>query len=286
MKLTVKTKIRLATLASRAILAARRCTGRGPAGEFTRGGLRWRLDLREGIDFSIWLLGAYEPDLARFFDARVRPGDAVLDIGANIGAHTLRLARLVGDEGVVHAIEPTRFGVEGLRANLRLNPGLERRAGVHQLFLAERDEDSAPSTICASWPLGAAEETLSDYCGRPESTEGARTMTLDSFVQQAGLARIDLIKLDVDGHETAVLWGGEETVRRFRPDFIVELAPFVPQASGRTFEDLIGFFASLGYAFTEPGTGRALPVEPARLRERLPDGASMNVLATAGARPQ
>ena len=88
--------------------------------EFKRGGLRWMLDLDEGIDFSIFLLGSFEPDAVRCFEKRIKPGDVVLDICANIGAHTLRLARLVGSSGRVLAFEPTIYAYAKLRSNLEL----------------------------------------------------------------------------------------------------------------------------------------------------------------------
>jgi hypothetical protein len=72
-----------------------------------RRGIRWDLDLAEGIDLSIYLLGAFEPRLVGAYRKLIRPGACILDIGANIGAHTLQFAQLVGDRGKVVAYEPT-----------------------------------------------------------------------------------------------------------------------------------------------------------------------------------
>ena len=62
-------------------------------------GIRYHLDLNEGIDFSIYLLGSFEPGTQRTLQKLVKPGDVVFDIGANIGAHTLSMAQSVGDSG-------------------------------------------------------------------------------------------------------------------------------------------------------------------------------------------
>jgi hypothetical protein len=118
--LNTQRKIALACIANRFVKGGRRLLGMPMQAEFKRGGLRWMLDLDEGIDFSIFLLGSFEPDAVRCFEKRIKPGDVVLDIGANIGAHTLRLARLVGSSGRVLAFEPTIYAYAKLRSNLEL----------------------------------------------------------------------------------------------------------------------------------------------------------------------
>src|SRR5688572_20988587 len=100
-------KVGLAKMASRVVLSCRKLLGRPAQAQFVRDGIRWQLDLREGIDFSIYLLGSFEPATVRAYRRIVKPGQTVLDIGANIGAHTLPLARLVGPGGRVIAFEPT-----------------------------------------------------------------------------------------------------------------------------------------------------------------------------------
>src|ERR1700730_18469952 len=100
-------KIAIATIASKGVLFTRRLVGLGSTADVSRRGIRWRLDLREGIDFSIYLLGSFAPSTVRTYAGLVESGDVVLDIGANIGAHTLPLARLVGPAGRVVAFDPT-----------------------------------------------------------------------------------------------------------------------------------------------------------------------------------
>src|ERR1700732_2573671 len=114
--LTTRQKIALARTVQRPVIAWRGLATLGPVTTVRRRRVRWTLDLREGIDFSIWLLGAFELATVRAYERIVRPGDTVLDIGANIGAHVLHLARAVGAEGKVWAIEPTDYAINKLKA--------------------------------------------------------------------------------------------------------------------------------------------------------------------------
>ena len=121
MILTTKTKIAMAGLAYRAIAMGRAVLGRDDCVSAERGGIKWCLDLREGIDFSIYLLGAFERSTVRALQKLVIPGSVVFDIGANIGAHTLFLAQAAAPQGFVIAFEPQRLVYQTLCANMALN---------------------------------------------------------------------------------------------------------------------------------------------------------------------
>ena len=91
---SVLQKIFIARQLNRVLRIARRLVGRDMRTVCDRRGVRWALDLDEGIDLSIYLLGAYEPRTLHAYTRHIRPGAVVFDIGANIGAHTLHFARL------------------------------------------------------------------------------------------------------------------------------------------------------------------------------------------------
>src|SRR5665647_3509078 len=125
--LTTKQKVAIASAAQAIVMAARSFTGSGAFAKVTRRGLRWNLDLREGIDFSIWLFGAFEVGTVRAYEKLIKPGNIVLDIGANIGAHVLHLARAVGPQGKLYAFEPTDYAFDKLNKNIAENPELKSR---------------------------------------------------------------------------------------------------------------------------------------------------------------
>ena len=238
----------------------------------------WDLDLKEGIDFSIYLLGAFERSTRNTLRDRVRVGATVLDIGANIGAHTLGLARSVGESGSIHAFEPTDFAVQKLRRNLALNPELDRRVRVHQTLLAARADAPMQHEIYSSWPLSGGENVHPKHRGMLATTNHASVDTLDAFAQREAVNRVDLIKIDVDGHEYPVLAGGAKLLASCRPVLVMEISPYVHKEEGNRFHDLIDLLGDAGYSLMDEGL-RPLPLVAAKLTELIPDGASINAIA-------
>ena len=279
MILTTKTKIALAGLAYRAIATGRAVLGKDDHVIVKRGGITWELDLREGIDFSIYLLGAFERSTVRALQKLAVPGNVIFDIGANIGAHTLGLARSAGPSGRVFAIEPSDFAFVKLQRNLLLNPELESRTQAHQVLLAAEIDTQLPPTIYASWPLLAKESVHPKLRGRLSPTSHARVDTLDAFVQRQGIARLDLIKIDVDGHEYPVLKGGADTLARFRPILLMEMSPYVQDEQSHGFAALVALLQDGEYALEDAATGKSVPLQVDELQALIPDGASINVVA-------
>src|SRR6478735_2154285 len=86
-----------------------------------RNGVKFDLDLSQGIDFALYV-NFSERHTRKALRRFVRASDVTLDIGANIGAHTLLLAQLVGPQGRVLSFEPTEFAFLKQKKNLALNP--------------------------------------------------------------------------------------------------------------------------------------------------------------------
>lgn len=255
--------------------------GLGGTTRVRRRGIVWQLDLGEGIDFAIYLLGAFEAATQRDYRRLLKPGATVLDIGANIGAHTLPLAKLVGDHGHVFAFEPTAFAFNKLQANIALNPTLAARITAEQIALGDAADAPLPGMIAASWPLSTSDERDPLHGGRAMSTVGARATALDAYVEASGVSRLDFIKLDVDGAECRVLRGAKATLARFRPAIVLELAPYVFDGTGDDLATLLGLLNQAGYSLlTAPG-GAALPMTAEVLAARIPTGSSLNAWALA-----
>jgi FkbM family methyltransferase len=276
--LTTKTKIALAGLAYRTIAKSRGLLGKSKQVEVRRGGVRWRLDLEEGIDFSIYLLGAFERSTVATLRALVKAGDVVLDIGANIGAHTLGLAKNVGAAGKVYAFEPADFAFQKLLRNLALNPELEKRTKAAQAMLGAGGE-KPPNGVYASWPLEKVDSVHPKHRGRFVSTEGAVVDTLDGFVAREKVSRINLIKMDVDGHELPVLQGCRSVLREQRPVIVMEMSPYVHAEEQNSFAAVIELLKEFRYKIEDARNRKTLPLDAAALERLIPDGAGINVVA-------
>jgi FkbM family methyltransferase len=279
MKLATLTKVRVAGVLYRAVRRARRLMGRSPdTVTCTRGNVMWALNLRDGIQLSIYLFGAFERTTARAL-ARLLPiGGVAVDVGANIGAQTLPMARRVGERGRVIALEPTAWAIEGLRRNLSLNPALTRIVTVYAAALVAPGEAPAPEYY-SSWPLDRSERQHAIHCGVPHSAAGSVALTLDELVAREQLTRLDVVKIDVDGHEVRVLRGADTTLSVLRPSMVLELAPYALEEHGDSFEALVALVSRARYRFVDEHSLAPLPSDPEALKQLIPAGGSMNVVA-------
>ena len=277
--LTTRQKVAAARLLSACVRFVRSLAGRDSHARVTRLGIRWQLDLREGIDLSIYCLGAFERRNLRAYSKLIRGGEVIIDVGANVGAHTLHFARLAGPEGRVVAIEPTRWALEKLVANVALNPALAPRVTPKQLFLAGSEDPLEPE-IYASWPVAGDDADLHrELRGRKMPTVGASALTLDRLVEELKLTRIDLIKIDVDGNEWQVVSGAHETLRKFRPTLMLELAPYSFTGREEEFGAFVEAVLAHRYTLVEIGTHRELPGDVTQLRSIIRPGAGINAFA-------
>ena len=281
MIISTKVKIRGAGVLAAIVNLSRRLVGLQHQAEFVRRGLNWSLDLGEGIDFSIYLLGAFEPKTIAAYRRILKPGDIAIDVGANIGAHTLPLAEAVGITGQVLAAEPTSEIYLKLKENLRLNPRLEDRVQAFQVMLMASDDVELPNEIYARWPLKESTGAHPLHLGVAVSTEGATILSLDSLVTRNNIKRVDLIKLDVDGYESDVLLGATNTIRKDKPVIIFEYSPYTSKERNIDPNIMIDFFNSMNYAFFDL-SGRPFQGSEGNLPTIKP-GAGINILAQSRA---
>jgi FkbM family methyltransferase len=272
-------KIAAARAIYRVVRAGRTILGRADREIVVRDGITYELDLSQGIDFAIYLANIYERQTKLALRRLVAPSSLVLDIGANIGAHTLHLAQLVGADGRVIAFEPTDFAFRKLCRNLELNPALEARVTPCHCFLTERNEDQVPSAIYSSWPLAREAGLHAKHLGREMQTGAAQARSLDSVLSELADRKVALVKIDVDGFECDVLGGATRLLRDARPIFVMELSPYVLEEHGASLEQLLSFFVPNGYAFYDERTWKPLPSGARELQRMVADGAGFNVVA-------
>jgi FkbM family methyltransferase len=259
------------------VLSARQLFGRGPLTQVSRGGAQWELDLREGIDFSIWLRGYFEPSTVATYRRLLRPGVTVLDVGANIGAHTMHLAIAAGPAGRVIAFEPAADTFDRLVKNIALNPHLGGRISVQRTMLLASRETPLPQEVVSSWPLLPRSQLDPIAPGRAQTTRGAAAARLDDALRSLGAITVDFMKLDVDGYELDVLQGAPRLLNESPPLILIELAPSHLDFIGRQVEDVLDLLATHRYRVETLRSGREVTSQTIAALRR--SRASINALA-------
>jgi FkbM family methyltransferase len=191
--------------------------------------------------------GEYEPGTTQFVMRTVTPTSVCIDVGANFGYYACLMARLAW-QGRTLAFEPDPEVFALLRENIFINWS-EHLVEPHNVAVGDRD---TPITlyrrIGRSGNTGIIESTaeeLEHTAEPPSEPFEIDCVTLDSLADS--LARVDLVKIDVEGAETLVVAGMGELVRRHRPTIIMEWSPWQTERAGFTLQDLADRLAALGY---------------------------------------
>lgn len=166
-------------------------------------GLRLFVDPTSHLGQSLLASGTYEPETIALFRANLRPGDAVLDIGANEGFFAALAATLVGSHGCVIAVEPQSRLADVLEINLALN-GLCGKSIVPAV-VAESDGGELAMTLFPISNTGASSLVRTYSFGA--RSENVTKVTPAAILEQCGLDRIDFAKVDVEGFEPEVIRG-------------------------------------------------------------------------------
>jgi FkbM family methyltransferase len=222
--------------------------------------------------FGAWLLlggsaldqellrGRFESNEMRFVSRYLQPGMTVMDVGAHHGLYTLLTSKCVGVQGRVIAFEPSPRECKQLRRNVRLNLtsnvrivpyAVGRERGLADLYVVEGAEDGCNS-------LRPPAVTSRTHSVRVE------VVSLDEFVRDEKIGRLDFIKLDAEGAELDVLRGTERLLQSVeRPTFLVEVYDIRTLPWGYKAYEIVKFLASVGYSwFWVGGEGGLEPVAP------------------------
>lgn len=200
--------------------------------------------------YGIYFFGDYDPRMTDALRHLLRPGMTAWDVGTERGWFTLLMAACVGKVGRVDAFEAFPPNVERLRSNLALNDFPQVR--VHAVAVSD-----GAGTLHFEPPSDAVtghKGFLSDCSGvghltpTPSPTSiRVPSLVLDELAERERLSRLDLIKMDIEGAETAALRGARETLRRFRPVLAVEYNRATLRRAGSSLEELDALLAELGY---------------------------------------
>jgi FkbM family methyltransferase len=210
-----------------------------------------------GLSCHLMLDGFWEMWLTLFFASILKPGMTVIDVGANMGYYTVLFGDMVGPGGRVEAIEPVPATAELLRKSVELN-GLAPFTRVRQAAAAERGGERVYVHVPAGEPKNA--HLVGEDWGGALPVE---TISIDALAQD--MERLDLIKIDVEGSEEAVINGALEAFRRFSPKVLLEFncrRYASPAAFLDLLEEHLGPARKLTYQGTLAPVDRETVLEP------------------------
>ncbi|MEA2804042.1 MAG: hypothetical protein QOE49_4137 [Rhodospirillaceae bacterium] len=246
--------------------------------------VRWHgsttVDLTLGNDNSLclYVCGSFEPNEFAFLDRVLRPGMVFVDVGANDGYYTLFAARRVGPSGRVVAAEPSSRE----RAHLQRNLG---RNGLDNVSVVPAAIGAAVglADLHLAHGVHAGHNTLGSFAHDDvvrASLERVPVEPLDAVIARLGLARVDFVKIDVEGAEASVIAGAAAMLGAMRPLMLIEVNDKALRAQGNCADSLMATLRDdLRYEIFvfSPVTG---------LLERPTDGnpLSANVVAIPGER--
>jgi len=205
------------------------------------------LDPNDLVSAAILSSGEWEPLTWHALEPHVSAGGTFVDVGAHIGWYSLKAAKAVGPAGRVIAIEPNRETLLTLQGNIRASG-----AGAIIMVAPVACSDTETTlTFYAASRANTGESSLSlanaSQTGQVSGAYPVRARRLDDIVREAGVTRVDVVKIDVEGAEFLVLEGAAKTLDRYRPVLSVELFDQGLKAMGSSVEEVVAFLHSHGY---------------------------------------
>jgi FkbM family methyltransferase len=204
-----------------------------------RSGLKLLYDEPDYIPLLLYYTGAFEPHVVDHFRSILGPGDTVLDVGANIGSHTLELWNIVGRGGRVISVEASPLHSESVKRNLALNE--LPVDDVVNVAVGDRQGEA-----CLGLPASGNKGMFGINAG-PEGSFQVAMTRIDDLLAARRITDLALIKMDIEGSEHDALRGAADSLSRYRPALVVELNDVALQRCGSSSAEVVSFLEGAGY---------------------------------------
>lgn len=244
-----------------------------------RNGIRYFIDLTEGIDLSLFLFGNFQKHILHSKLYSIPENAVIFDVGANFGVISLQLAE-IAKHGHVYAFEPTHYAFKRLEKNVSLNPLLSRRITPIKSFISGHTQAKPKIDAFSSWKIdGSKKGTIQHpvHMGTPKSAKGVGAISLDDFCRREGITKLDFIKTDTDGHEHEVLRGARKTIFKYRPVVVFEAGDYLLKEKNIDFTYFLNYFAKLNYSLFD--TQSSMQITRQNYRLLIPRYSTIDVIA-------
>lgn len=177
----------------------------------------------ETLGISTILYGLFEKNEIEYLCRNIKNGDVVIDIGANIGLYSVVFGCAAGLNGKVISVEPIPDNIKRIKENIQLNN--LSNVSINQVALGETEGDCILHLASDSAYASVEEMVTAAGILKTHGTGkvlNVKLSTLDSIWKNAGLPKISVIKIDVEGSELSVLKGGIGLLDVCKPLLLVE----------------------------------------------------------------
>ena len=193
---------------------------------------------KKGLALSISHYGTYEELESKIMEEKIEMGNIVVDVGANIGLHTLNMARIVGNTGQVFAFEPDPSNFEILKKNVKIN-------NYKNIILEQKavGDKHGRTTLYQSDHPG--KHRIFPQTEQAKSQVQVKLTNLDNYFDSDMTDKINFIKIDVEGLEFSVLKGMKNILKNSKK--IKILFEFMPENTievGFTPIELLNYLTS------------------------------------------
>lgn len=219
-----------------------------------RKGINYKLNLRQGIDLSIFIFGSFQNKITNILtkiilNKKKKNFFSVLDIGSNIGDKSLSLAKNLLNRKIrnflIYSIEPTEFAINKQKKNLNLNKELKKKIRISPFFITNKKNKIKEAF--SSWDL--FEDNNIIHGGQKKLfSKDTKSICLDNFIQSNKIKNVLLIKIDVDGNELDVLYSAKKFLIKKNPCIIMEFSPSALKAKGVSIKNFYKFIKSINYS--------------------------------------
>lgn len=210
-------------------------------------GRRFWVNLTTGMQETVFFLGEFERAVTKIAGSLVGEGDVCIDVGANFGWYTTLFFTRVGEKGAVHSFEPVPATFRELSRNYDLL-GKPRNVVINNLALGDK-AGTVVLNLFEGLPTGHA--SLSSQGRSDAATFDCRMITLDSYLEEHNIERVNFVKVDIEGAEMMFLNGAMKLFEQdVPPVFLMEMALQQTRNFDYKPNDLVEFIGARGdYGF-------------------------------------
>jgi len=215
-----------------------------------RKGINYKLNIFDYVDWWIYF-GLIDESRERLYGL-AGDGNTIIDVGANMGETIMNFSNIVGTKGEVYGFEPDRINHERCNDNLKLNNFkniILNNVGLGDVPGQFKIKVDTPSNRGGNRISNSTDDT---------NTEIINVITLDDYVNNNKIHRINLIKIDVEGFELNVLKGAVKTLNQFKPILFIELDDTNLNQQNHSAKELVSFLMTLGYKIVNAETNEKI----------------------------